>query len=791
MVELTQTAARSSQYFMHYYFEDAEKAVMTYRFKAKAGSGTIWLPCLAYNGSAKSPLNLVLNNGSTLQYSGVRDYWQTAVTGLDSGWHTVREVVDLKNNVRELWIDGSYIALNAANMEKYPCDSTQTMNSVVVGFYSAATSGTIYLDDLSVTAFVDGQSVSFGKTEITLPKGASIELQPEFVPENTSVQGITYVSGDTSIATVDANGVVTAIANGQAVITATSALFPLNPIQITVTVSGEITGSITVDPATVSLPVDGHLDLNADLSFEGGVMADETVIYTSANPGIATVDEWGEVLAVAAGTTTIKVQSVANPAIQAEIPVVVTNTTVWKTIYVSVDGTGDGTSAETPTTLAGAIAQLAAIDKTAMEGNIEVVLADGYYYQSKTIKLSDAHGGTNRYSVIFRAETDGDTEQPVIGGGIQIEGSAFTETETKGVYVYDLTKLGFTVQTRQLFVDNVRATRARSEGTLKNPEYLYDEDGTNIGLICDNTELLGYGRIQDLEMVSFNQWAHTRGQVAEIRESSDGRVELIMDQPGWYNLTRVAEFMAMRADTIVYYENALELLDEAGEWYLDEGDQKLYYMPRVWEDMDQVEFTVPIMDGELITVEGTGSDQQVQNVRFDGITFADTTWLRPSTSASHPANQNNHLNDEKEFVDAAITVKKANSVDFLNCTFVRLGINAINMYEGVQNSLVSGCHFYDISGNAVAIGKCNYKTDVDNYNPTDVKKMMKNCDVINNYIHDIGVDYLSSSAVSVGFAADVDLCNNEIFDIPYCGFHIGYGWNTKFANITKNINISN
>ena len=38
----------------------------------------------------------------------------------------------------------------------------------------------------------------------------------------------------------------------------------------------------------------------------------------------------------------------------------------------------------------------------------------------------------------------------------------------------------------------------------------------------------------------------------------------------------------------MYYENALELLDEPGEWYLDTHDpdgNKLYYMPFAWEDM--------------------------------------------------------------------------------------------------------------------------------------------------------------------------------------------------------------
>ena len=49
------------------------------------------------------------------------------------------------------------------------------------------------------------------------------------------------------------------------------------------------------------------------------------------------------------------------------------------------------------------------------------------------------------------------------------------------------------------------------------------------------------------------------------------------------------------------------------------------------------------------------------------------------------------------------------------------------------------------------------------------------------------MDYGSSAAISVGFAADVDMTHNEIFDIPYSAWHIGYGWNNIFPCNTKNM----
>ena len=797
MVMLNQNALRSSNYYMHYYFDEENKVVLKYRFKAEEESRDIWLPTLAYTDRNRSPLHLLLNQGGTqINYSYYQDTWKPAADNLTVGeWHTVKVVVDLQNNVRELAVDDVSIVLDETFVNDYPCEMNSKLNNVELGFYSGSASGTFYIDDMSVEAYVDGESVTF-QEDVTVSKGGYVELQPVFTPANTSVQGVTYSSSDSSVATVDSNGKITGISNGQTTITATPTLDALGTATITVKVEGEVEGTISGVSDNITLVKGGHMYLNAGIEFSAGIQADDTVEYVSEDPETVTVDKWGEMLAKKVGSTTITITSVVNPTISKTINVNVEESSVVRTIYVSPTGTGDGKTEQTPTTLQGALEQLAAVDKDTLSGDIEVILADGYYRQLETLALNDSHGGNNNYSVIFKAAEDGNDEAPVIGGGISVAGSAFAQSSKAGVYEYNLNQLNlsFDVKTRQLYVNNVRATRARSEGTLTNAQFLYDSDGTtNIGMVCDNTELLNYAHPEDLEMVSFSHWAHQRCQVASVEPYGEGQVKLIMDQPGWGRLTQLPESGGLRPATIKYYENALELLDEPGEWYLDETAQKLYYMPRIWEDMDEVTFTIPVVDGEMITVIGTSSEKQVQNICFDGITFADTTWMRPSTGRGHAAAQNNYLwdKDDDTLVKAAVTVQKANSVQFLNCTFTRLGINAINMTTGVQNALIMGNHFYDISGNAIAIGKDDYRYDVNNYNPTDVKKMMKNCDVLNNYIHDIGVDYRSSSAVSVGFAANVDLCNNEIFNVPYCGFHIGYSWSATHKNITENMNISN
>lgn len=803
---LSQTVARDpseGRYTAQYNFEPTDQAiVLEYRFKVSTDFRNIFLPVLTYElGSVPVALNV---RESSILYSQSYSGWKKVAPLEADTWHTVREVVDTKAKACEVYLNGERLVLDSSVFffqEEY------TKLSGIVTSINQKNTGTLYIDDLSVSFAVPGESLTFEETAVTVGGGGGKYLKPVFTPEDTSFQTITYASSDESVATVDAVGMVLGIKGGTAIITATPASTNLAPVEITVTVEPP-DGSISVPVDTLALPVGGHDFLNASIAFEGGFVGlDDTLKYESSAPEVATVDEWGEVLAVGTGTATITVRAMANLSITKEITVTVSEPDVMQTIYVAPNGTGDGSSAATPTSLDGAVALLAAIDKTNMTGNIEVILADGYYYRTETLALTDAHGGNNLYRVIFKAA---EGANPTIGGGKTIEGSEFTDTNNDGIYEYELSglNLGDGFNTRQLYVDSIRANRAGApevyRGTiLKNAEYLYDTDGTTIlGFICDNTELLDFARIQDLELVYKNSWIMTRCPVASVEEV-DGRVHLIMVPEPFTRQVTFKDSMRIKPDNVVYYENALELLDEPGEWYFNVDTQVLYYMPRVWETMAEVTVTLPVFDNwdredngnvGLVTVIGSSSEQQVQNIRFEGITFADITWTRPDTKGL-PMAQNSYVMDlagkyPGGLADAAVTVKTANSVDFLDCTFTRLGGNGINMYDGVQNSLIQGCRFYDISTGAICIGQPDWEINTDNFNPTDPKKMMKNDDVLNNYIHDIGVEFQSSSAISMGFAADVDMCHNEIFNIPYSGFHIGSAWETQFSNITQNVNIS-
>lgn len=783
------------------------KAVLKYRLKLDhcvgsdgIGGGMIFLPNFV-TAAGDNPVML----GSTVSVICTSVNYQDRLVAKSLGggeWHDIEWMVDLDNAIYDLYIDGELVA-NYAEVPvlsrvkdsewaaEYEADgqvkthgqtkiirTTDPITAIDMGFYRN-TDGKISIDDLQVLDYEPATSWKIADNQLKeVAVGNSLPLTLEFTTANgkeASCRSAKITSSDTSVAVIDYNGSIIGKKVGTVTITITPNESGLAPKTLTITVKDDIPATDITGVANFSLPVGGHQYIHAAVVPANATV--QTVSFTSSDESVAFVDEWGEVLAKKAGTAEITVSA---GSFQKTLTVTVNEPGVMQKFNVT-----DAAS------LLSALNSISQIDKSQMTGNIVVNLAPGYYALTETLNLNETHGGNEKYSVIFRGNGNA-----TIGGGIKISGSSFTKGEN-GIYVVDVPA---GTKTRQLFVNDVRAVRARSEGTLVNASTLL-KNGTTVGMVSGNPEIAEYANQDAIEFVYEYAYFHFRCGLDHAEKVDDEKVNLYMDMPGWYYVQSFFKHLKTTPDALLqYYENALELLDEPGEWYLDEAKSKLYYMPRSFEDMSQVTVTIPVLDG-LLRIEGTDYSHEVQNITFEGITFVDATWMRPSSKNGHSAAQNNTIREwdiqyERDFMpDGSVMVKKANSVNFKDCTFARLGSTALYMTDSVKNSTISGNHFYDISGGAITVGDIQYghkrSNHVNNFNPSDSQRIMKNFDVKDNYIHNTGVDYFNSSAISVGFAANVTIRFNEIFDIPYSGLHIGYGWNCIFDNVQKNMKITN
>lgn len=182
--------------------------------------------------------------------------------------------------------------------------ATKTFKATASGTYSFTVSdnaGNIATGSAVVTA------VSISPQSHTMNVGTTFALETTISPSDASSPSIAWTSSDNAVATVDANGVVTARAAGIATITAT----PNNGITgiCSITV---VEPEIPVTEVSIS-PQYHTMDAGTAFSLEATVTpnnaTNKSIVWTSSDNAIATVDANGVVTAAAAGSATITATS--------------------------------------------------------------------------------------------------------------------------------------------------------------------------------------------------------------------------------------------------------------------------------------------------------------------------------------------------------------------------------------------------------------------------------------------------------------------------------------------------
>ena len=150
------------------------------------------------------------------------------------------------------------------------------------------------------------ESISLDQTDLTLTVGGTATLTATVLPENADNKNVTWTSSNSSIATVDANGKITAVAPGLAVVIATTVDGgKVATCAVTVTNPAVPVQSVSLDKTTLDLNIGENATLVATVLPENA--DDKTVTWTSSNTAVATVDATGKVTAIAAGEAVITV----------------------------------------------------------------------------------------------------------------------------------------------------------------------------------------------------------------------------------------------------------------------------------------------------------------------------------------------------------------------------------------------------------------------------------------------------------------------------------------------------
>ena len=149
---------------------------------------------------------------------------------------------------------------------------------------------------------IEVSSVTLDKTSLTLNEGETATLAATVKPDNATNKTVSWSSSSSSVATVDANGKVTAVAEGTTTITAKAGD---KTATCSVTVKKKVVAvtSISLDKTSLELAQGETATLTATVKPDDA--SDKTVTWTSDKATVATVDANGKVTAVAEGTATI------------------------------------------------------------------------------------------------------------------------------------------------------------------------------------------------------------------------------------------------------------------------------------------------------------------------------------------------------------------------------------------------------------------------------------------------------------------------------------------------------
>ncbi|MBO4871106.1 MAG: Ig-like domain-containing protein [Muribaculaceae bacterium] len=144
--------------------------------------------------------------------------------------------------------------------------------------------------------------------ELAAEEGATVQLTATVLPETATIKTVTWSSADETIATVDANGLVTRVAGlfneNDAPYTVDITATAANGVSQTVTVTVKVLETvlptaISISPENPVLAAENGATVQLTVVFDPETTTERTVTWSSADETIATVDQNGLVTRVA------------------------------------------------------------------------------------------------------------------------------------------------------------------------------------------------------------------------------------------------------------------------------------------------------------------------------------------------------------------------------------------------------------------------------------------------------------------------------------------------------------
>lgn len=161
---------------------------------------------------------------------------------------------------------------------------------------------------------IEVTGIELVESSVEMTVGTSHKLTATVLPENATEKGVVWESKDESIASVDQEGLVSAVKEGSTQIIASTANGNFSAVCNVIIVEKELVAvtSITLDKDVIELMVGSKYQFKATVLPENAT--NKTLIWSSDDEQIARVSSSGVVMALKEGAATIYVQSLDKKA---------------------------------------------------------------------------------------------------------------------------------------------------------------------------------------------------------------------------------------------------------------------------------------------------------------------------------------------------------------------------------------------------------------------------------------------------------------------------------------------
>ncbi len=418
--------------------------------------------------------------------------------------------------------------------------------------------------------------------------------------------------------------------------------------------------------------------------------------------------------------------------------------------------------------------------------DVTVYLYGGMYRLAEPLELTPADSGRNGHAVIYCSVPG---EYPTISGSIQVTGWSLYDP-LLNIY---RAQVGSNTS-RQLYVNGKRAQRASTTAYPAGFRPSYSAGGIEfIPTPLNPPEWMDPGawtNVPDIEAVIETQWKMMRVPLEQVTPSVDGIIPglITLVEPAWHNANIYLDIITNEPGIwsfwqVTRFENALQFMNQPGDWCLDTSGGWLYYIPRMDENMNTALVELPILE---TLIQGVGTiDDPIHHIRFEGITFAYATWNGPSGQNGYVADQggmiligNGHqptyIGHDPDIVPshANLYFTFAHHIKFVGNMFKHLGGVGLHFDVGSQSNLIMSNLFTDISSSSILLGGVS----VNAAHPANGLGIVCNNKIKNNLIRDIGVEYVDAAGILIGFTRETTISHNTIINVPWSAISMGWGW---------------